>query len=117
MVCNFAAKYPGTGKRATMITIPTTALGGWIKGGNANACKLHDLPPTQDGVQKRNAKGDLDRASDGDHEEIPPVDHVVQVRGYKVIDFADEVSALFRRRFLLSLYAGLIDLRWGGLRG
>lgn len=118
MVCNLAAKYPGAGKRMTIVTIPTTALEGEIGGiryGILKPVELIDAPPTQDSVQERNTKDDLDGAGDRDHKEIPSVNNVVQVSGDEVIDLPDEVSALLTRRLLiLSLDARLVRLQWGG---
>lgn len=77
--------------------------------------ELIDAPPTQDSVQERNTKDDLDGAGDRDHKEIPSVNNVVQVSGDEVIDLPDEVSALLTRRLLiLSLDARLVRLQWGG---
>jgi len=118
MVCNLAAKYPGAGKRMTIVTIPTTALEGEIGGiryASLKPVKLIDAPPTQDSVQERNTKDNLNGAGDRDHKEIPSVDNVVQVSGDEVIDLPDEVSALLPRGLLLlPLDARLIRLQWGG---
>ena len=114
MVCNFAAKYPGTGKRTTIVTIPTTALEGEtgeIKYASLKPVKLVDVPPAQDSVQERDAKDNLNGAGDRDHEEIPSVDDVIQVSRDEVVDLPDKISALLPYRLLfLSLDACLVYL-------
>lgn len=74
--------------------------------------ELRNVPPAQNGVQERNTQDDLDRAGDCNHEEIPSVDDVVQVRGDKVIDFSDKVSGLLYSILLfLSLNTCPVSLR------
>src|SRR6266478_9837216 len=117
MVCSIVAKYPGTGKRRIMVTIPTIALENEMDGVklvSLESVKLIDTPPAQDGIQEQNTKGDLNGAGDSDHEEIPSIDDVVQVRRDEVVDLSDKVSALLPSRFLLlSLGACLVCLRRG----
>ena len=73
--------------------------------------KLFGVPPAQNSVQEYDAKDDLNGACDSDHEEIPSVDDVVQVRGYQIIDLSDKVSTLLSGGFLfLSLDAPLVRL-------
>jgi hypothetical protein len=104
-----------------MVTIPTTALKtktNGIKLVSLGPAKLIDVPPAQDSVQEHNTKDNLNGAGDSDHEEIPPVDDVVQVRGNEVIDLSDKISALLSDRLLLlPLDTRLVRIRWGGFGG
>ena len=86
-----------------------------IKPVNGKPVKPIDVPPAQDSVQEHNTEDDLNRTSDGDHEEISSIDYVVQVRGDEVIYLPDKISALLSDRFLLlSFDTRLVRLRWGG---
>jgi len=104
-----------------MVTIPTTALeseADGVRPVNPKLVKRFGVPPAQDSVQEYDTKNDLNGASDGDHEEIPSVDDVVQVRGDQVIDLSDKVSTLLSGGFLFfPLDARLVRLRWGSFGG
>ena len=47
-------------------------------------------PPPQDGVQERDTDDNVQRDVDEDQDEVAPVDDVLQVRGYKGVQAAEE---------------------------